>query len=97
LIIDVFQVDLKRITNPRATEESEDFAEYELLDGRRLRRTSRLAAFHPADQVNDVEMIYYVTNTDGTTERIVQAFPFRYVFRYEMEHLLVRGNIFRSV
>ena len=90
LILDVFQVDLKKINNPRATEESEDFAEYELPDGRRLRRASRLAALHPADQVNDVELIYYLTNLDGTTERIVQAFPFRYIFRYEMEHLLAR-------
>ena len=90
LILDIFQVDLKRINNPRATEESEDFAEHELPDGRRLRRTSRVAAFHPADQVNDVEMIYHLTNMDGTTERIVQAFPFRYIFRYEMEHLLAR-------
>jgi SAM-dependent methyltransferase len=90
LILDVFQVDLKRINNPRATEESEDFAEYELPDGGRLRRAGRVAAFHPADQVNDVEMIYYLTNLDGTTERIVQAFPFRYIFRYEMEHLLAR-------
>ena len=90
LILDVFQVDLKRINNPRATEESEDFAEHELPDGRRLRRTSRVVAFHPADQVNDVEMIYHLTNLDGTTERIIQAFPFRYIFRYEMEHLLAR-------
>jgi SAM-dependent methyltransferase len=90
LILDVFQVDLKKITNPRATEESEDFAEYELPDGRRLQRTSRIVAFHRADQVNDIEMIYHLTNLDGTTERIVQAFPFRYVFRYEMEHLLAR-------
>jgi SAM-dependent methyltransferase len=90
LILDVFQVNLKWINNPRATEESEDFAEQDLPDGRRLRRTSRVAAFHPADQVNDVEMIYHLTSLDGTTERIVQAFPFRYFFRYEMEHLLGR-------
>jgi hypothetical protein len=45
---------------------------------------------HPADQVNDVEMIYHLANTDGSTERIVQSFPFRYFFRYEMEHLLDR-------
>lgn len=90
LILDVFQVDLKRINNPRATEECEDVPEYELPDGRRLRRAGRIAKFHPADQVNDVELIYYLTNTDGTTERIVQAFPFRYFFRYEMEHLLDR-------
>jgi SAM-dependent methyltransferase len=90
LILDVFQVDLKMITNPRATEEAEDFAEYELPDGRRLRRTSRFVAFHPAEQINEVEMIYYLTNMDGATERVVQAFPFRYIFRYEMEHLLAR-------
>lgn len=90
IILDVFQVNLKYITDPRATEESEDFPEYELPDGRRIRRTSRLAAFHPANQVNDVEMIYYVTETDGSTKRIVQAFPMRYFFRYEVEHLLYR-------
>jgi SAM-dependent methyltransferase len=90
LILDVFQVNLKMITDPNATKESEDFAEYELPDGRRLRRASRFVAFHPAEQINEVEMIYYLTNLDGTTERIVQAFPFRYVFRFEMEHLLDR-------
>lgn len=90
LILDVFQVNLKMITNPRATEESEDFAEYELPDGRRLRRTSRFVTFHPAEQINEVEMIYYLTNLDGTTERIARAFPFRYIFRFEMEHLLAR-------
>jgi hypothetical protein len=33
-------------------------------------------------------LIYYVSHPDGRIERLVQAFPFRYVFRYEMEHLL---------
>jgi hypothetical protein len=35
-------------------------------------------------------MIHYVTHADGHTERLVQAFPFRYFFRYEAEHLLAR-------
>lgn len=90
LIFDVFQVNLKFLNDPRITEETEDLAEYELADGRRLRRNHRIAAFHRAEQYNDVEMIYYLTKTDGTTERIVQAFPFRYFFRYEIEHLLAR-------
>jgi hypothetical protein len=37
-----------------------------------------------------VEIIHYVTYPDGRTERLVQAFPFRYFFRYEVEHLLAR-------
>ena len=55
-----------------------------------MRRTHRLKALHRAEQVNDVEMIFYVTYPDGHTERLVQAFPFRYFFRYEVEHLLAR-------
>ena len=90
LVLDVFQVNLKFINNPSRLEEREDFPEFELPDGRHLRRTSRLAAFHPAEQYNDVEMTYHLTGIDGTTEKIVQAFPFRYFFRYEMEHLLER-------
>lgn len=90
LILDVFQVNLQYINNPISCEEKEDFPEYQFPDGRRLRRTSRLSAFHRAEQYNDVEMIYCLTNPDGVTERIVQAFPMRYFFRYEMEHLLER-------
>lgn len=90
LIIDVFQVDLGRLNNPRFTEEVEDVAEFELSDGRRLRRTHRMTALHQAEQYNDCELIYYLTDTDGTTQRFVQTFPFRYFFRYEVEHLLAR-------
>jgi SAM-dependent methyltransferase len=88
LVFDVFQVDFSKITAPTRTEESEDLPEMALPDGRRLRRTSRLVATHRAEQYNDVEMIYYLTGRDGAIERIVQAFPFRYFFRYEVEHLL---------
>ena len=40
-------------------------------------------------QVNDVELIYNVT-TDGRNERHVHAFKMRYLFRFEVEHLLAR-------
>jgi hypothetical protein len=58
-----------------------------------LKRTHRLAALHRAEQYNDIEMIHYVTHPDGHTERLVQAFPFRYFFRYEVEHLLARCGL----
>lgn len=90
LILDLFQANPRRMHDPVYTKESEDSPEVELPDGRKLRRTSRTAAFHRAEQCNDTELIYYVTYPDGRTERLVQAFPFRYFFRYEVEHLLAR-------
>jgi ubiquinone/menaquinone biosynthesis C-methylase UbiE len=92
LVYDVFQVNLSIISNPRLNEEVEDFAEIEISGGGRLRRTHRIVSAHRTEQYQDVEMIYYLTDSEGTTERIVQSFPFRYFFRYEMEHLLARSG-----
>jgi hypothetical protein len=33
-----------------------------------------------------------VTHSDGREERVVHSFSMRYVFRYEMEHLLARAG-----
>ena len=90
LILDLFQTDPKRINNPEYFKETEDFPDVDLPDGRKFRRAHRVSAFHRAEQYNDVELIFYVTQKDGKIERLVQAFPFRYFFRYEVEHLLSR-------
>ena len=76
--------------DPVFTQESDAGPEVELPDGRKLRLTQRIAAFHRAEQVNDAELIYKITHPDGRTERLVMAFPVRYFFRYEVEHLLER-------
>ena len=39
-----------------------------------------------------VELIYDVTHPDGREERLVHAFPMRYFFRFEAEHLLARSG-----
>ena len=44
------------------------------------------------NQVNHFELIYYVTHSDGRAERLVHAFPMRYLFRFEAEHLLARAG-----
>lgn len=90
LIIDVFQVNLGVISKPPIIDEVEDFETIDLPDGRRLRRTHRIPGVHTAEQYRDVELIYYLTDPSGTTERFVQAFPYRYFFRYELVHLLER-------
>jgi hypothetical protein len=91
IAFDVFYPNSKMLLHdPAYLKESEDFADVVLPDGRRLRRAHRLVAFHRAQQYKDMEMIFYVTHPEGRVERIVQAFPFRYFFRYEVERLLVR-------
>lgn len=89
LVLDVFRPYLPRlIPNEEYMVEMEDTPETVLPNGRKLRRTNRVAGFHPELQYNDIEIIYYITFPDGKTERLVQSFPMRYFFRYEMEHLL---------
>ncbi len=90
LILDVFQLDIKKISNPDSKKEIEDTPEFELKDGRRLRRTHKVLSFNRSDQTSEVELIYYLTGVDGKSTRTVQSFPFRHFFRYEMEHLLTR-------
>lgn len=89
LVLDFFQTDARRMHEPQFLQQRE-IAEYELADGRKVRLTERVTAFHRAEQYNDVEMVYHVKHPDGREERLVMAFPFRYFFRYEVEHLLAR-------
>jgi len=88
LVFDVFNPRLDRLYDPKYTLEADDLPERQLPDGRRVRRASRLAGFHRDLQYNDIEWVYYVNYPDGRSERLVQAFPMRYYFRYELEHLL---------
>lgn len=89
LILDVFQTDAERMHDPSYQEEGL-VAEYAMPDGRRVRIMERVTAFHRAEQRNDVEMIFYVTDARGKEERLVFAWTLRYFFRYEVEHLLAR-------
>jgi SAM-dependent methyltransferase len=89
LILDVFQTDAERMHDPVHMREML-VTEYVTTDGRQVRITERVAAFHRAEQRNDVEMIFSIRHRDGRQERLVFAWPLRYFFRYEVEHLLAR-------
>jgi ubiquinone/menaquinone biosynthesis C-methylase UbiE len=91
LVLDFFQTEPRRM-HDREYLNKRQIAEYEMSEGRKVRLTERVTAFHRAEQVNDVEMVYDVTHGDGRQERLTMAFPFRYFFRYEVEHLLARGG-----
>lgn len=89
LILDVFQTDAERM-HALAFQKEGPVTEYAMPDGRQVKIMERVAAFHRAQQRNDVEMIFYVTNASGKEERLVFAWTLRYFFRYEVEHLLAR-------
>jgi SAM-dependent methyltransferase len=89
LILDVFQTDAERMHDPVHMREML-VTEYRTTDGRQVRITERVVAFHRAEQRNDVEMIFSIRHPDGRQERLVFAWTLRYFFRYEIEHLLAR-------
>ena len=91
LIFDVFNPDLARIGSPTLAE-WEDTPETPLPDGSSFRRGGRMVAVHRVDQVNDLELIYYVTFPNGKTERRVHAFAMRWYLRPELEHLVARAG-----
>ena len=92
LILDVFNPSLDYLANPRLGEEHGDEPEFRTPDGRRVYRRMRMLACDRAAQVNQHELVYYVTHPDGRQERFVHAFPLRYLFRFEAEHLLARAG-----
>jgi SAM-dependent methyltransferase len=92
LVFDAFNPDLRRLVAPIGEDEIEDTPETPIPGGRTVRRNFRVVGQRRAEQVTDVELIYYVRNEEGQVRRIVQAFPMRYFFRYELEHLLARAG-----
>jgi ubiquinone/menaquinone biosynthesis C-methylase UbiE len=92
LILDLFNPSLTSLTSDNVGQEQGEEPEFSMPDGRRVVRCSKIVARDYFNQINQVELIYYVTHTDGRTERLVHAFPMRYLFRFEAEHLLARAG-----
>lgn len=92
LILDVFNPLLEAIAARPTGEEVGDEPAFTAPDGRHVVRRHRILAHDRFNQINDIELIYHVTHPDGRTERLVHAFRMRYLFRFEVEHLLVRAG-----
>ncbi len=90
LILDLFNPSLPAIAEENIGREIGPEPEFTMPDGRKVVRWHRFVAKDWFNQVNHVEMIYYVTHPDGRRERLVHAFAMRYLFRFEAEHLLAR-------
>jgi SAM-dependent methyltransferase len=91
LILDVFNPSLAfLIGDDNAFKEMLEGPEFTMPDGRRVVRHIRIANRDLFNQIQDVELIYYTTRPDGCVDRLVDSFQMRYLFRYEVEHLLAR-------
>ncbi|MFQ5593985.1 MAG: class I SAM-dependent methyltransferase, partial [Anaerolineae bacterium] len=92
LILDLFNPSLSFLVDEQRLEEAGDEPEFTMPDGRRVVRRHRIASRDLFNQVQEAELIYYVTHPDGREERLVHDFPMRYLFRFEAEHLLARAG-----
>lgn len=90
LILDIFNPSLPSLVADNLGQEIGDEPEFTMPDGRRVLRWHRVVERDLFNQINHVELIYYVTHSDGRQERLAHAFPMRYLFRFEAEHLLAR-------
>jgi SAM-dependent methyltransferase len=92
VIFDLFNPWLEGLVNTPLGQETGTEPEFVAPDGRRVTRCFKIVASDRFSQINDVELIYDVTHPDGRHERLVQAVRMRYLFRFEVEHLLARSG-----
>lgn len=65
-------------------------------DGRRIRWWMTVTGYDHAHQCSECTVTYEIVDADGATRRLSETLVLRYIFRYELEHLLVRAG-FRVV
>lgn len=92
LILDVFNPSLDALVNRPLGEEFAEEPEFAMPDGRRVTRRHKIVAHDRFNQVSDFELVHYVKHPDGREQRLVHAFRLRYLFRFEVEHLLARAG-----
>ncbi len=92
LILDLFNPWLEALVEDNTGQEFGEEPEFTTSDGRRVIRRHKIVSRDRTNQVQQVELVYYVTHPDGRRERLVHAFSMRYLYRFEAEHLLVRSG-----
>ena len=62
----------------------------EWTDGRRIRWWMTVTGYDRSQQCNECEVTYEIIAADGARRRLIETLALRYVFRFELEHLLFR-------
>jgi SAM-dependent methyltransferase len=91
LILDLFNPSLDLLVTRRIGEEIDE-PEFLTPDGRRVVRRDRVVSHDRFNQILEHELLHDVVYPDGRRERLVEPLRFRYLFRFEAEHLLARAG-----
>ena len=91
-ILDIFNPSLSHLTADNLGEEVDVEPTFTTPDGITVKRCNKTVSRDLLNQVNEVELIYYLSYPDGKEERIVHSFQMRYLFRFEAEHLLAQSG-----
>jgi SAM-dependent methyltransferase len=98
LVLDLFNPDPQPVkAEASAPTDAEAAAQViEWTDGRHVRSWMSACEYNRQEQRDDCEMTYEITEADGAKRRLTETFPLRWLYRFELEHLLARTG-FRLV
>lgn len=91
-VLDLFNPSLAALMDLNRDEVFGQEPPFTMPDGRVVTRGHRVVGRDFGEQTSDVELIYEVSYPDGGRERFVHAFPMRWLYRFEAEHLLARAG-----
>jgi SAM-dependent methyltransferase len=92
LVLDLFNPDPALLYAEGDSDGEETAETVAWTAGRTIRWWGHVTGYHRARQFNQCEMVYEITEPGGATRRVSERFPMRYLFRYELEHLLARAG-----
>ncbi len=92
LVLDLFNPDPALLYEHGGSDGEETAETLPWTDGRTIRWWGHVTEYQRVRQVNQCEMTYEITEPDGSTRRLAERFPMRYLFRHEVEHLLARSG-----
>lgn len=91
LVLDLFNPDPAPGPAPAEAGDGEPGIEdIEWTEGRTVRRWMSACVYDHSFQCNECEMTYEISEADGSTSRVIETFPMRLIYRFELEHLLAR-------
>lgn len=92
LVLDLFNPSLRVLLDPNREEVFGNEPAFRMPDGRQVARGYRVVSRDFAEQTSEVELIYRVKHPGGGEEKLIHAFPMRWLYRFEAEHLLARAG-----
>ena len=92
LVFDLFNPSVHSLAHPVDPAETDEEPPFTHPDGRTVVRRNRILQRDLHNQTFAGELVYDVTHPGGRTESLVHQYRFRYLFRFEVEHLLARAG-----